>query len=43
MVDGIRFLNVSAATGAFPTGERTIGILTLDAGRADLEKIELGA
>lgn len=39
--DGIRFINVSTPTAAFPTRDRTMGILTLDAGRADLERIEL--
>ncbi|HKF74996.1 MAG TPA: metallophosphoesterase family protein [Candidatus Dormibacteraeota bacterium] len=34
-----RFVNVSTPTAAGFSRERTIGILTLDAGRADLERI----
>jgi predicted phosphodiesterase len=34
-----RFINVSTPTAAGFSRERTIGILTLDAGRAELEKI----
>lgn len=41
VVGGVRFINVSTPTAAFPTRDRTMGILTLDAGRADLERIEL--
>jgi uncharacterized protein len=36
-----RFINVSTPTAAGFSRERTIGILTLDAGRAELEKISL--
>jgi predicted phosphodiesterase len=38
-----RFINVSTPTAAGFGRERTMGILTLDAGRADLERIELPA
>ncbi len=36
-----RFVNVSTPTAAGFTRERTIGILVLDAGRVELERIEL--
>ena len=36
-----RFINVSTPTAAGFSRERTIGILTLDRGRAELEKIAL--
>ena len=39
--DGIRFINVSTPTSAFPSRDRTLGRLPLAAGRAELEKIEL--
>ena len=42
VVGGIRFINVSTPTAAGFSRDRTLGILTLDAGRADLEMIELG-
>jgi len=38
-----RFINVSTPTAAGFGRERTMGILTLDAGRAELERIELPA
>ena len=34
-----RFINVSTPTAAGFSRERTVGILTLDAGRAELEKV----
>jgi len=37
-----RFINVSTPTAAGFARERTIGILTLDHGRAELERIALG-
>ena len=37
-----RFVNVSTPTAAGFGRERKIGILTLDGGRAELERIELG-
>jgi uncharacterized protein len=38
-----RFINVSTPTAAgFSRGDRTMGILTLDGGRTELERIELG-
>jgi uncharacterized protein len=40
--EGVRFLNVSTPTAAFPSSDRSMGILTLDAGNAALLKIELG-
>jgi predicted phosphodiesterase len=39
---GVRFINVSTPTAAFPSRDRTMGILKLDGGRAELERIELG-
>ena len=41
-VGGIRFINVSTPTAAGFSQERTLGILTLDAGKAELQKIQLG-
>ncbi len=41
VVDGIRFINVSTPTAAFPSRDRSLGLLTLDAGRAELARIEL--
>lgn len=41
VVGGIRFINVSTPTAAGFSGERTMGILTLDRGRAELEKIRV--
>jgi putative phosphoesterase len=38
-----RFVNVSTPTAAGFTRERTMGILTLDAGRVELERIEVPA
>jgi putative phosphoesterase len=38
-----RFINVSTPTAAGFSRERTIGILTLDRGRAELEKIALSS
>lgn len=37
-----RFINVSTATAAFPTRDRTIGILSLEGKRATLRRIRLG-
>ncbi len=39
VVDGVRFINVSTPTAAGFSRERTMGILTLDAGSAELERI----
>ena len=36
-----RFINVSTPTAAGLTRERTMGILTLDAGRAELQRIDV--
>ena len=41
-VGGTRYLNVSTATAGFPSRDRSIALLTLDAGRADLLRINLG-
>ena len=41
VVGGVRFLNVSTPTAAGFSQERTMGILTLDKGKATLEKILL--
>jgi uncharacterized protein len=38
-----RFINVSTPTAAGPSRERTIGLLTLDDGRVELEKILVDA
>lgn len=42
VVQGIRFINVSTPTAAGFSRERTFGILRVDGGRAELEKIEVG-
>jgi hypothetical protein len=36
-----RFINVSTPTAAGLTRERTMGILTLDGGRAELQRIDV--
>jgi predicted phosphodiesterase len=41
VIGGVRFINVSTATGAWFSRDRTAGILTLDRGRADLQRIEV--
>ena len=41
MVGGTRFINVSTPTAAGFSQEKTIGILTLSAGKAELERIQL--
>jgi len=41
VVGGVRFINVSTATGAWFSRDRTAGILTLDNGRVELEGVEL--
>ena len=41
VVGGTRFINVSTPTAAGFSQEKTIGILTLDAGKAELERIQL--
>jgi putative phosphoesterase len=43
VVDGVRFINVSTPTAAGFSRDRTVGILTLEAGRADLKRIELAS
>ena len=40
-IGATRFINVSTATGAWFSRDRTAGILTLDGGRADLRRLEL--
>lgn len=42
VVDGIRFINVSTPTAAGFSRDRTLGVLTLADGRAELRRIELG-
>ena len=41
VVGGTRFINVSTPTSAGFSQEKTIGILTLNKGKADLERIPL--
>jgi predicted phosphodiesterase len=40
VVGGVRYINVSTATGGSFSGDRTAGILTLARGSADLERVE---
>ena len=41
VVGGVRFINVSTATGAWFSRDRCAAILAVHAGRADLQRIEL--
>ena len=41
-VDGVRFINVSTATGAFFSRDRSAAILTVHNGAAELERVDLG-
>lgn len=41
VLDGVRFVNVSTPTAAGFSRDRSIGLLTLKAGRADLRRIDL--
>lgn len=41
VVGGVRFINVSTATGAWFSRDRTAGILTLEDGGAELLRLEL--
>jgi hypothetical protein len=38
-VDGVHYVNVSTATGFGFSRDRTAGILTLDPGSADLQRV----
>lgn len=41
VLHGVRYINVSTPTAAFPSRDRTIGLLTLEKGAANLMRIEL--
>jgi putative phosphoesterase len=41
VVGGVRFINVSTATGAWFSRDRSAGILSIDAGKAELTRLEL--
>jgi putative phosphoesterase len=42
VVGAVRFINVSTATGAWFSRDRSAGIMTIDAGQVALDKVDLG-